>query len=699
MCVKKLVLIYLMLFGLIINILGIVEVSALDESKPLRVGFIQGDGFHTMEVNGGYSGYNYDYLMKVAQYTGWEYEFVVINDTATHSAEEVARAMLEDGELDLLGSMYKTEENLDRFEFGEKNYGVSRHILCTLGNNNRVTTNTFFLQDSLSVALVENDELSIAAFEAIFQYRDVEIEYHYVENNDQALDLIKSEQVDLIMSTNVSPYSNILATLVEISPTPFFFASTNGNETLMLKLDEAIQKIEFNEFTIQDQLVEQYFGLLHTGVIILTKEEEEALKGYDYLTVGLLKGREPYQFYQEGDIPSGISVEILEEISDIIGVKFKYVWLEDREDMKNKIASREIDICSTVPFDPDYELTYFFNVILTQPYLSNAVSWIHSSRENNETLPHYYYIADNIPFYPDDELTEVYDIEQTILDLEKYGEISLFADPNMAQYIIQKSGITNVEIQNITSMSSKICFGVGKHLDSVVVGLINHAILHLDPFVVDDIIYRNTTVQNEITLKAFFRENALGIISIVVLFFSLIVFTLYYYTKKFKNLSRQDSLTKLYNAGYFHNYAGDKTRKLSNGCLILVDIDYFKQVNDNHGHQMGDKIIIEVANKLKQICGKLGTVARLGGDEFVVLIESKCDVVDLNQKCEIILKELIQNETGIPVTLSMGGFVFTKGTPYDDLYRLADEVLYEVKEKGRNSYMFSSDNTSFDYDD
>lgn len=668
----------------------VIPMNQVHAQQLVRVGFIPDDGFHTMEVNGGFSGLNYDYLMKVAQYTGWNYEFVVIEENENETPMEKAQQMLLHQEIDLLGSMYLTEENEALFAFGEKNYGIARHTLCVLGNNNKITANNFFMQETLSVALVRDDTASAQAFEFIFLNRDVETSIFYVDTSEEALELLKNEEVDTLMSTDVSVNSNILASLVSASPTPFYFASWKGNEVLLEELDRAIGKIEIAEYTIQQQLVNEYFGQLHTGNIILTQEEAEALADYPYLTVGLLKGREPYQFYNgEEAVPKGISVEILEEISEIIGVEFRYVWLESREEMRDKIASCEIDICSTVPFDSDYELTYFFDVVLTQPYLTNAVAWIHQQGEEKDANPLFYYLADNIPFFPDEELSEVVDVEQALLEVSRTGNYSLFADPYMAQYHIQRLGVQNVEMQSVNSMNSKICFGIGKHLDSTVVGLINHAILHLDPFVMDDIIYNNVTVTKEITLGMVIRENSLMIMTITTGTLGFIIFALVYYTKKLRNISRQDSLTKLYNAGYFHDFAEEKAKKSSDGCLILVDIDYFKQVNDTYGHQMGDTIIILVGKTLEKAFQNQGVVARLGGDEFVVFLDVPCKVDELNQKCEKILKELAHNPTNVPVTLSIGGLRFHQVMHYSVLYRLADEALYKVKEKGRNGYYFS----------
>lgn len=678
-----------LLFWMVFVVTPLLSLPCFAEEDPIRVAFVKDEGFHTMEVNGGYSGFNYDYLMKVAQYTGWTYEFVEIQSVGPVSGQVIAENMVEMGDIDLLGSIYLTPENAQRFEFGDKNYGVSRYILCTLENNNTITANTFFLQEKLSVALVKGDTKAEAAFHRIMQNIQMEEEVVYVDTQAEALALLQEGTVDTIMELDVSFNSSLLSTLTTLSPTPFYFVSTKGNTDLLAQLDEAITNIEKGEYIIQEQLLDKYFGLLHTGDVVLTKEEQIALADHPYLTIGLLKGREPYQFYQEGDgVPHGISVEILEEISRIIGVEFRYVWLDSREEMRDKIASEEIDLCSTVPFDSDYDLTYFFDVVLTQPYLTNAVSWLHPGAEKEGIPPHYYYLADNIPLFPDDQLTEVFQLEATLKEISEDGSLSLFADPYMAQYHLQKLGINNIELQSISSIESKICFGVGKHLDSAVVGLLNHAILHLDPFVVDEIIYRNVTVQGTITLEAFFEEYTAQILAYFVVFLMVILLAVGYHGRKFRKMAREDSLTKLFNAGYFHNYAEETTCKIQNGCLILVDIDFFKQVNDTHGHQAGDKVIQAVGNQLKEHFTGKSVVARLGGDEFVILMEYDCPKESLEAFSQATLAKLSSATDHVPVSLSIGGYSFHQAREYEELYRLADEVLYQVKENGRNGYLF-----------
>lgn len=90
-------------------------------SRTVRVAFLpEMYGFYTIEESGGYSGYNYDYLMNVAQHTNWAYEFVVIEEGTVSASLVKAEEMMLSGDLDLVGPYSATSPNFDDFETGEK---------------------------------------------------------------------------------------------------------------------------------------------------------------------------------------------------------------------------------------------------------------------------------------------------------------------------------------------------------------------------------------------------------------------------------------------------------------------------------------------------------------------------------------------------------------------------------------------------
>lgn len=123
--------------------------------------------------------------------------------------------------------------------------------------------------------------------------------------------------------------------------------------------------------------------------------------------------------------------------------------------------------------------------------------------------------------------------------------------------------------------------------------------------------------------------------------------------------------------------------------FIILDIDRFKQINDEHGHPVGDRALKEVAGHLKEVFDHRGIVGRLGGDEFVILIRRPAS----RKEVEDSLKILKNRITGILVggkmiTCSIGGIPAEKGFSIEELYKYADRLLYEAKKNGKDQFVF-----------
>ncbi|MGE7688232.1 sensor domain-containing diguanylate cyclase [Lysinibacillus sp. NPDC097214] len=147
-----------------------------------------------------------------------------------------------------------------------------------------------------------------------------------------------------------------------------------------------------------------------------------------------------------------------------------------------------------------------------------------------------------------------------------------------------------------------------------------------------------------------------------------------------------DHLTKLYARSYLDQYVEKSLKSDQSGMFLLIDIDNFKCVNDTYGHQIGDKILMQIALKLKEMIGARGICARWGGEEMSVYVPN------IEEKEAIELAEaivaVIPNTTDPQVTISAGLIT------WDELYRPAfqsvflhaDTALYEAKNSGKNRF-------------
>ena len=156
-----------------------------------------------------------------------------------------------------------------------------------------------------------------------------------------------------------------------------------------------------------------------------------------------------------------------------------------------------------------------------------------------------------------------------------------------------------------------------------------------------------------------------------------------------------DSLTGLLSKSTITNMAikAIDVEKRKNTAIAIVDIDYFKRVNDTFGHQVGDEVIKQVAAILEAEIGNHGVVGRIGGDEFFVIFYDVYDLEDAREllrgvKSHVVTTFPPNNENKPVLSLSIGCASYPKDADnYNDLFALADFALYRAKEKGRNRYI------------
>ncbi len=156
--------------------------------------------------------------------------------------------------------------------------------------------------------------------------------------------------------------------------------------------------------------------------------------------------------------------------------------------------------------------------------------------------------------------------------------------------------------------------------------------------------------------------------------------------------ARTDGLSGLLNKATFidevNKYLGEHSSYYS--AMIFVDMDHFKDINDKFGHEIGDKAIRDISEKLGLIFSNIDFVSRYGGDEFCVFVKNIPEHT-LKDKIEWALEKLkatYESENGeVHVTASIGvAFCKCNNATYETMLRVSDEAVYEVKENGRNGY-------------
>ena len=165
--------------------------------------------------------------------------------------------------------------------------------------------------------------------------------------------------------------------------------------------------------------------------------------------------------------------------------------------------------------------------------------------------------------------------------------------------------------------------------------------------------------------------------------------------QQLERMAHYDALTDIPNrvllADRLHQAIAHARRNENELALVYLDLDGFKEINDTHGHETGDQLLVAIAHRLRNTLRESDTLARLGGDEFIAVLS---DLKKPNE-CEAALSRLLAvantpfeiGQHTLQLSISIGAALFPRdGEDAETLTRRADQAMYRAKQAGKNQY-------------
>lgn len=185
--------------------------------------------------------------------------------------------------------------------------------------------------------------------------------------------------------------------------------------------------------------------------------------------------------------------------------------------------------------------------------------------------------------------------------------------------------------------------------------------------------------------SSFYYLNSLFYFALIIIFI-LLYLTIQSYLEKINKFNK-DPLTGTLNKNAIEKVVNKRLKNRKDSFAFLVmDIDGFKDINDNLGHYVGDRVLIEIASRLGSILRDGDSLSRFGGDEYIVILDNlKKDVsleAIIQRIIEKIVKPMVVEGHALKIRMSIGHAVFpTEAKNYDGLYQAADKKMYEFKKR------------------
>lgn len=569
------------------------------KNKLIKVAFPIQEGL-TMKEDNKYTGYTYDYLKELAQYTDWEYEFVEVEGDINQQLTTLME-MLKEGKIDIMGGMAYNDALAQTYDFASNNYGNVYNVIAVSLEHGKIDEYTL-TSKKVKVALFTK---ATTRNEAFFQYASVNaIDYEIVwcqDDNDRNAK-IESGEADVFVDIDLN-IENKYRSIAKFAPTPFYFATTKGNTQLIRDLNGAMNNIDEINPTLEDTLYNTYFEK-QADTLFLTPLEKEYIRNKKTLTVLVRDGYAPIQYINDEGNVAGIGNDVLKNIQEKTGLELEYVFAKDYEEYVSLIKEQKVDMILSMQYE--YDIAKELGVTLSNPYIEGNEVVVNNKKLSGTNIEDKIIAVSKEYSSMTDKLVakdkiRYYDNAKECLDAVESGKCDYYyGDSYTVPYYQNLRNYDNINTL-YTSNQKKIrySFGLVKEDNVYLATIINKSIRIIQKQNLDEYIYVNAQQKVEFSLWNVIKENWVVSIIVIMSLISAFICAVYIYYRNQMRLKkkveleykRYRSLSEVMKEIIFeYNYVQD-TLKLSKeavdtfGSQGIIE-NYFIVKDQQHSKEM-----------------------------------------------------------------------------------------------------------------
>lgn len=550
------------------------------------------------------------------------------------------------------------------------------------------------------------------------QQRFPEIKTILVDNIDQAYRALRNKQADYYIdnATHAGYYlaSQIVSDLEIAGELPasemglleLSFAVRKDQPLLFSAIQKALNAMDKREIqAIRNQWV---INQTRSSDLLLTETQKKWLASHPQIRLASDRDWLPFENIDRNEQYEGIAADYMKLIQQRLGIKFITSPSRPWKEITNLVKNRQLDLF-TLAMETEPRKKY---AIFTKPYVIHPMIIV--TRENvgfvdglkglsgksiaiENGYASYDLLSKN---HPELKLQTYPDSISAVLAVSRGQAFAYIGNIASLSYILRTHGITNVKISGQVPYNFELAMGVRSDWPELV-PILQKA---LDSITLEE---KNQILKHwiGIDLKQKFDYSLIWKISAFsLLLFAVIIYWNILLKKKVRQRTAQllhqahyDALTELPNRllalDRLSQLIKEARRYRNKVALLFLDLDDFKKINDSLGHDAGDKILIDAANRLRNTLREGDTVARLGGDEFVIMFGEVNTAKDACPVAENLIQKFREafNYDGrdLLLTASVGIAMYPDdGVIASDLLRNADSAMYHSKQQGRNTYYF-----------
>lgn len=512
------------------------SVYSSEAQKTVRVGWYVAAGLEDVLEDQTPAGYNYEYLIKIKQYTSWQYEFV-------YCTWPEAEAALIRGDVDLVGDVAKTVERQQKYEYCAYPSGYSHMVMVSRRDDDRFGYDEYRAFDGKIVATVPSSfrkyllDREGKKHGFTVQYKEYQTEQDMFAGLDRG-------EADLAILSDVTDYHQYKA-VSEWEANPFYFVVNKQRPDLLEDLNRAMKKIGVTDPFLQERLFKKYFESSATGTITaFTREEMDYIAQHPLIKVLIVQNNAPVSYMKEGKA-AGIAPDYMRELALKCGMQIEFIPCESYQEMYNRFMEGEGDVCT--PLRDDVLLAEHYGARLTRPYLVSSYGLV-SHTEDKEDIRTVVVVQGRTKL-----IGQLRDLNLVVLELPDAeaclnAVVSRQADGavlNELEYgwLAYHAKYEKLSYRTIPKLSTSESIGVSVQRDKVLFSILNKGVHAVSEAGISEIISQNSVDSYHYNFNDYLRYGSVYLLPVAILLFA--VFFLLSWNRKQRKFNQKLKAEKL----------------------------------------------------------------------------------------------------------------------------------------------------------
>lgn len=558
-----------------------IKAKQLEEKRTVKVAYTEFGNDFTVDKDGNPNGgYTYEVVMKLAQYAGWNVEFVKSDKIGDDNQIVDLMQKVSLGQCDMMGLIYRNDQMQELYNYSDRSYGESGLELLGLQGPDSIDNSALTNGSIFKIALLEQGASARQALSDYCDHANIKYEEVLCKTEDERYQYLLSGQADLMLTTTLeaAQYNNIFS-LASFDLKPFFFVVTKDNQELFDELNSALYQLNYLEPQFKSNLKNKYFSTTKLDNE-LTDDETDYLKSKGFLKV-LVPYNIPPQVYKGDDNEYyGIFISFMDYLLEETGLNVEYYSLNEGETLADAMTSGKYDFALSVNVSYTYALSR--NIIYSEPLISSGTAMFYNKLADISDLSKLKFAkATSYPYNPSlyNEIVTYNTIEECLEAVQNGDADFGFGSALNVNYQINHKGYSNVSYTILDNTQNSFALAYPIDSEAIFMSAINKIIRGIDSVRINSFIAENEKYQSSELLMHYFRGNPLLGAFILIIIILLIIFTyiMIYFLRKLKAKNKALITASHAKTDFLSNMSHDM-RTPMNGIIGIVNL--LKERND-----------------------------------------------------------------------------------------------------------------------